>query len=67
MTIYRCRFIKEWKCYDDGVNIEHCKFCLEARQRWITLIKLVEEDYAENIQELTALREEKRRWEAMPK
>ena len=64
----KCWFIKDWECYYlDGSNIEACKFCLEARQRWATLIKLVEEDYAKNIQELTELRELKRKWEEMPK
>ena len=64
----KCWFVAEWEClFTGGSNIEACKFCLEARQRWVTLIKLVEEDYAKNIQELTELREAKRRWEEMPK
>ena len=74
----KCLYIDGWTCLNGNnegertsllrsLLLEECKFCLEIRQRWVTLIKLVEEDYARNIQELTALREEKRRWEAMPK
>ncbi len=55
----RCQFIADWECLITTPNstVEECKFCLEARTRWITHLKLVEMDYHKNLEELNTLRE----------
>lgn len=70
----QCQYIAEWPCLVWIANaeqvsptVEECRFCLEARTRWISSLKHIENDYHANLQELNTLREEKKKWEEMPR
>ena len=63
----KCLYIADWECHARETPVEACKFCLEARTRWISSLKHIEYDYHKNLQELNQLREEKRKLEEMPR
>ena len=59
---WSCHYVPEWSCsflYKSKTpGLEECRFCLEARQRFITLLDPVTRDHQRTVEELNRVKAE---------